>query len=895
MRTWLPSALLACLFLSTPALATEVDDHPHPMRRAEAELKGRALQKARLMRRETLDPNQEAYDTRFIDLDIEFFTVTQSVDGAVEIRVTVTGTSISELVLDFDSALSVDATGLAATSASHVGDLLTLTLDRSYLQGEDLTVRVEYSGVPNEGEGAFGFESAEGKPLIWSLSEPYGARTWFPVKDTPSDKADSASIKFTVPKPMIAVSNGTLEQTVDLGTTRRFEWFERHPIAIYLISIAAHDYVEQSKLINTDNGMLDLRNWSYASSSGAALANLDVTESMILAFEDSFGPYPFMDEKYGQVEFNWGGGMEHQTATSLCCFDVEFLVAHELGHQWFGDQVTCDSFTEIWVNEGFASYSEAIWQEAAGGTAAYHADMDSKIYLGPGTVRVPESDLDNTNRIFSGGLSYDKASWVVHMLRGVLGDTDFFDFLRAYTSDPALSYGTASTADVQRVAEEVSGKDLQAFFDQWIDQEWYPTYSLDWDAADMGASWDLTLTLTQLQTHHVFTMPVPIRVTTSAGTVDLVIDSDQAVEVMVAQLPDEPLAVELDPDGWILKASEASVPNPTFDSGILLVNGVDIDVYGSPITTALNDSTFTGWQGFEFWNLFGTPSGGYPAGLPVPLGEGPLPADVLDDYSTVVWLGNDYNGDAADWIDAAILDFLTKGGNVILLSRRGASFLTQPRAAYLGTSFATGSDETVNDAQAEYPGLVGMVRTDVQTLVNPLDPAPLQPESVQLFSDSVNSSWSLGVWRQPDGGGSLRTGGGHFVHIAGRPYRWDRDDLRANMEFILTGIIGEPNIPTPAPSVPAFRHGLTGATPNPFNPRVRIGFSQDRRGPVSLSVFDLRGRLVSRLMRETRDAGEGFVVWDGTDDDGRAVASGVYTVRFDGGGRTDHEKITLVR
>jgi len=715
------------------------------------------------------------------------------------------------------------------------------------------------------------------------------------VKDTPSDKADSASIKFTVPKPMIAVSNGTLENVVDLGTTRRFEWMERYPIAIYLISIAAHDYVEQSTVVNTGAGPLPLVNWSYGSAAATAATNLSVTAQMMLAFEDAFGPYPFMSEKYGQAQFNWGGAMEHQTATTTCCWNYDFLTAHELAHQWFGDQVTCDSFREIWVNEGFASWSEAYWEEVNGGPQAYRNDILSGVYLGPGTVRVPEESLFDFGRVFSGGLTYEKGSWVVHMLRGVLGDTDFFTFLQAYLTDPAITYGTASTADVQRVAEQVSGKNLQAFFDQWIDVPWYPTYSLSWDKSMQGGGWDLAVDLAQLQTHHIYTMPVPIRVTTTAGTVDLVIDSDEALESVVFPLQDEPLAVELDPDDWVLHLAENPVGTPTFDRGILLVNGVDINVYGSDITTDLSDSLFTGLQGFDFWNLFGTPSGGYPAGLPAPRGEGLIPASVLAEYSTVVWLGNDYNGDVNGWHEAAILDYLRKGGNVVLLARLGSSFLSQARLTYLGAEFATTANSTLAGATAEYPGLVPMTTSGSQNFANPLAITLLHPETTILMRDTAQPNWVLGMWRKPAAGGSLRSGGGHFVHLVGRPYRWEPTALRQNMEFILTQIIGEPDIPTAAPTIPRFAHGFTSATPNPFNPRIEIGFSLDRPGRVEITVFDLRGRRVRSLVAGERAAGAGKVTWDGTDERGREVASGVYAVQFVSGGRGDYRKVTLVR
>jgi hypothetical protein len=895
MRLSVTIALVLLLF--GPDAARSWDDHPRP-HHAEAERK--ALAASRLQeaaRRETLDPNQNRFDTGYIELDIAFDPVGQTLDGAVTHHLTVTDGPISNVVLDLDGALQVDAVGADAIGWNHLGDLLTLDLDRPYLNGETVTAEIQWSGTPDPAHAAFGFDSAAGKPLIWSLSEPYGARTWFPVKDTPSDKADSASIAFTVPAPMIAVSNGALEQVVALGDDLRYEWFEGYPIAIYLISVAAHEYVEQSVIANTLAGPVPVVNWSYSTSSSLAASNLASTHDMILAFETAFGPYPFLGEKYGQAQFNWGGGMEHQTATSICCWGSAGLTAHELGHQWFGDQVTCDSFTEIWVNEGFATYTAAYWQEVSDSFAAYQDAMLAARYLGPGTVRVPESDLDDTARIFDGGLSYDKGSWVLHMLRGVMGDPDFFDFLTAYTSDPAVSYGTATTADVQRVAEAVSGLDLQGFFDQWVDTPWYPTYAVQWSQAEAPGGWEVTVTLEQLQTHHVFSMPVQVRIHTTGPPVDTVIQSDEAVEQVVVPVPDAAITVEVDPNHWVLHAVEPALPAPSFDRGVLLVNGVDIAAYGSEIRTSLSDSAFTGHQPFEFWNLFAAPPGGYPAGLPAPRGEGALPADVLDDYSTVVWVGNDYNGDAAHWVDAAILDYLQAGGNVVLLARLGRSFLTQMRLEYLGGQFESLHDRTINDATPALAGMGPMSRTASQSLVDPLTDLTTQPETTVLLRDASVPSWVLGLWRQPVGGGSLRSGGGHFVHLAGRPYRWNHVQLRDNMEFILANLIHEPELPTGTGDspMPLRRTGLVEITPNPFNPRVQIGFRLARDTRVDIEIYDLRGRRIRSLLGEWRPAGPGATVWDGNDDRGRAVASGVYTVRLAADGTTDHDKITLVR
>ena len=883
-----------------PAAPDWPTDRVHPHRQAEAQRKAQQLRRLRAHTAKLLpDPNQALWDQEFVALDLRFDPPAQSVGGTVDFRLRVVTGPLTAVVLDLDDALTptTATVGGNATGFTHSLDRLTVDLDRSYASGETIDLSVHYSGVPDASLGAFGFDDVNGSTLVWSLSEPFGARSWWPCKDSPSDKADSASIRLTVPSTHIAVSNGTLEQVVDLGNERRYEWKERHPIATYLISIAAYPYTEQSVSFTSGTGAtVPVPVWSWPSQASLALTAAQQTVQMLGVFEQDFGPYPFADEKYGQAQFDWGGGMEHQTATSLGFWQFPFLLAHELAHQWFGDLVTCASFTDIWVNEGFATYSEALWDESQGGSSAYLATMRDARYLGPGTVRVPESSLDDTNRIFDSGLSYDKGAWVLHMLRGLLGDADFFAFLRAYASDPQVSYGVATTADVQRVAEAISGQDLSAFFTQWIDVPWYPTYRLDWSSTPAAGGFDVAVDLVQLQNHYVFTMPVPLRIQTTSGSTDVTVLSDQAVSSEVFHVNEAPVAVELDPDDWVLHAEEPAISAPSFDRGILLVNGVAWSVYGNEITSAYADSAFTGHFDFEFWDLFSPPSGGYVPALPPPAGQGPIPPEVLGRYSTVVWIGNDYQGDLGAWIDAAILSYLQQGGNVLLMTRRGRSFLTQLRLEYLGSDFATAGNVTVGAPLAALPGLVSIGLLGPQGQVSPLSTVPLQPETTVLFTDGNDPSRALGVWRRPAAGGSFRRSGAHFAHLAARPYRLEHTSLRQNTDTILGSLFGEPFGAVATDPISSFsRARWESAIPNPFNPRVRLRYRLPHAGALRIELFDSRGRRVRSVRVPDAPAGVGSWQWDGTDGHGRAVASGVYTAVLLSGGDRDRIKLTLVR
>ncbi|RMD62451.1 MAG: hypothetical protein D6824_06725, partial [Planctomycetota bacterium] len=302
--------------------------------------------------------NQDAWDVTYYDIDITTDPSTAVVSGTVTMTARVRSTPVASADLDLLSNMTVSACTSGGTSAtwSHAGDILTITLDRTYNAGELFTVSVTYSGTPDPAVDAFGFDTWGGAPMIWSLSEPYGARSWWPCKDVPSDKADSVDIHVTVPDTLIAACNGVLAGTTPAGpgwTT--YSWHESHPITTYLVSVAAHPYAVTNDWYHySPTDSMPLVFYNFPGHDATWLANNLKVKDMIAAFKPSFGEYPYVDEKYGHAEFLWGGGMEHQTLTSLGG-SWEWVMAHELAHQWWGDMVTCRTFNHIWLNEGFAT------------------------------------------------------------------------------------------------------------------------------------------------------------------------------------------------------------------------------------------------------------------------------------------------------------------------------------------------------------------------------------------------------------------------------------------------------------------------------------------------------------------------------------------------------------
>jgi hypothetical protein len=317
-----------------------------------------------------------------------------------------------------------------------------------------------------------------------------------------------------------------------------------------------------------------------------------------------------------------------------------------------------------------------------------------------------------------------------------------------------------------------------------------------------------------------------------------------------------------------------------FDRGILLVNGVDFSTYGNEIRTAYLYKAYFGAYPVSFWDCFATaPTGGYPATLPVPIGTGPIPADVLGSFSTVIWLANAYPDDAdwPKWLSTPILPYLEAGGNVILLTKQGSSFLFWALSNYLGITWAE-TNTTINATSAAYAGLTSLRLVGAQSTNDVFQTTLGNSESTLLFkaTGSFTGARGIGVWRKPAAGGAFKKSGGNLVFISGRNYRWNHSDLQANMEFFLNKFMGE-QVSTGvevASEIP-LTFSLSQNYPNPFNPVTTIRFEIPQASTVSLKVFDVLGREVKTLVDEVIPAGIYHVRFDGS-----KLPSGVYFYRL---------------
>lgn len=503
--------------------------------------------------------NAAAIDVQHYSLDLRVDPASKSLRGRVELRSKLLASAPTELSLDLSRALTVDAVALNGKPADfeHHDDQIRIAVKEPHPKAESLSIAVTYHGTP-DGQG-FTFTERNGQPAISSYGMPFTARQWWPSKDDPADKADSADIAITVPMPLTAASNGKLVATdTNADGTRTFRWRVGYPIYPDTVSVAIAEYkVFEDRYQAADGTVMPLQFYVFPPDEEKARRDFSVIPDIMRSHVQRFGEYPFLREKYGVAEFATYSFREHQTlpsyAEKLITGDHanDAVLAHELAHQWFGNSLSVRDWRHVWLNEGFATYAAMLWLESRKGAAAYRAEMlkvaQDDALQGP----VFMTDVTDNKKLF-GAATFDKGAWVLHMLRHVMGDQKFFKALRAYVAE--YSYRNVTTEDLRAVCERFYGKSLEWFFVQWINGVSRPSYRVSWTAADDR----LVLTIRQVQSDApAFTMPIDVQVTTSAGATRHTVWNDrgeQTFEIPLGRAANGTVEnVVIDPDEWILK------------------------------------------------------------------------------------------------------------------------------------------------------------------------------------------------------------------------------------------------------------------------------------------------------------------------------------------------------
>ena len=562
-----------------------------------------------------VNPNTLNYDLRYQRLELDLDPAQQFVSGTVTSHF-VPNQNISSIYFDLSDALTVSEVKYHGASLPFT-QLATKELKIDFpavIPSSSLdSLSIKYSGAPDTGGSAgdaFTVSTQNGTPVLYTLSEPYGAQEWFPTKQSLNDKIEKVDLKINTPSQYNVASNGKLySETLLPGNRKLTFWQTNYPIPAYLIALGITNYTKLNDTMGSP--AFPFVNYLYPSttSNSTVMSNIEWTKTVMNTFEQYFGQYPYRSEKYGHMQFGWGGGMEHATMSSMGSWG-RGIIAHELAHQWFGDKVTCGAWNDIWLNEGFATFGEHLANEKLLMTNSQFmsylgSEMNYITSSSGGSVYVSDTNLGNTGAIFSGRLSYSKGGYVVRMIKWILGDDVFYSALKDYHSRPELAYGYAKTADLKNSLLMSTGKDFTEFFNDWIYGQGYPTYQIRWNQTSDQV---LRFKVSQTTSHssvNFFEMPLPIKVNGTGGQVAyLVLNHTTKNQNFANQINFPVSSVQFNYENQIIQRNSTV----TKDTTILAVNdsGKDpVKVYPNPVKNSLSVSGITKDQQYEIYSMDG--------------------------------------------------------------------------------------------------------------------------------------------------------------------------------------------------------------------------------------------------------------------------------------------------
>jgi aminopeptidase N len=505
-------------------------------------------------------------------------------------------TSISSITFDLRKELTVDSILFRGQKMnfSHTNShQLIIPLGTTLLANQKDSIKIHYQGAPNMSSRAYFRSVTVSGPNIATLSQPYGAHYWWPCFENLKDKIDSIDIELTVDTPYIAVSNGLLTSQKKVGNKQTFLFKHRYPVATYLVAIAVakYDKYTQSAFLPSINQNLDIVNYTFPHNNLIDNQNKTLeTVKMMRLFDSLFGTYPFHKELYGHAQFTWGGGMEHQTMSFMSNFNYD-LIAHELAHQWFGDKVTCGSWKELWLNEGFATYLNLICYEFLESKTEWYQNLKK---FGEDVMRFPNGsvyayDTVNVNRLFEYRTTYQKGAMILHQLRWVIGDEAFFNSLKEYINDTQLSYNFSRQSHLKYYLEKNSNTDLTDYFDDWVYGEGYPIYDISW----VQKGEQLNIDISQIQSHSsvdLFNIDLPLLVRGNGKDSLLRIPISEANFRASFQMPFKVKSVSFDP--FFATLGKANIKFPLDQSS-------DFTLYPNPFKTEFfftSDVQITEWE-----------------------------------------------------------------------------------------------------------------------------------------------------------------------------------------------------------------------------------------------------------------------------------------------------------
>jgi len=543
-----------------------------------------AFSRATTQARVTANRGNDTYDIHFYHINLNVSNTSRTLGGDVRFESTITSTALDTFWFELKDFMTIDSVlinGVRRTNLIRLNDVVRVPLTDVFQQGQNISCHVFYGGTPPAGGFFSGVSNSNN--VTWTLSEPFSAPDWLPCKQDLWDKIDSVWFFATTNAGTKVGSAGLLTNVVNLPNNKvRFEWKTRYKMAFYLIAFAVanyEEYINYAYPAQLPGDSVLIQHYIYDGTLAQNKVGLDRTPPMIEFFSERFILYPFHEEKYGHMQANLGGGMEHQTMSTMGGFGQD-LTAHELGHMWFGDLVTCATWSDIWINEGWASYMEYLYRQSLSQSTAdtWMSNAHSSARNSTtGSVYVPAGA--SVNRIFSSSLSYKKGASVLHMLRYVMGDSLFFQASQEFLT--AKKDTVSTTNELRAIFEQSSGMNLQSFFDEWIYGEGYPTYNVRWNQIGQTLFVEVNQTTTTSNPSS-FSIPVPIRFNLAGqGTINLQVDPTQGVNAFHVN-SGTIATIALDPTNIILKGTSTISRQTTLGVSVETLNWTKLKVYPNP-------------------------------------------------------------------------------------------------------------------------------------------------------------------------------------------------------------------------------------------------------------------------------------------------------------------------
>ncbi len=549
----------------------------------------------------------QIYDQRFVHINIEANDSNTYIVNTVTYKLRSRQDTIHAVYFEFSPTFIMDSIDINGITSSYYysNDTVIVYPGIPIYPYTDFWVSISYHGYSTTGGSTRGitntYSSQYNQHITWSLSESFHLKDWLPCKQDLTDKLDSAWIFITVDSTCKAGSEGVLTAITPMPNGKmRYEWKEHHAIVYYLLSIAVGKYINYEIYAHLPGMSDSLRIMNYIYANPQCLldnkTDIDRTVNFLQIYSDKFGLYPFHDEKYGHSLVPLGGGMEHQTMTSLGSF-VHYLVAHEMAHAWFGDYVTCASWQDIWINEGFASYGEYIasqnyFNQETADITMRHFQWQARIEP-EGSIYVPFEVAWDENRIFNGNLSYKKGACLIHMMRYLCNnDTLFFNTLKLLLQTYKDSVMTG--ADVRNLFESYTDIDFHPLFDQYYYGKGYPIYNISWRQDSTSTGWnDVTIHIDQRGSssdNNLFTTPLPFQIIFANHHDTLVkLIPNQNSQTFSVYIQNSKIdTIRFDPQNWILDSLESMVyVNPLSDDEQLW------NIYPNPAKDHVTINAFT--------------------------------------------------------------------------------------------------------------------------------------------------------------------------------------------------------------------------------------------------------------------------------------------------------------